>query len=82
MLTRKSRLLLSLTAATLLLFAACTDNTLTNPLEDADGTYQLTVYAGRTAPATFTIQPDDPNYPQYPEWCDHGRDGWNHGSQQ
>jgi hypothetical protein len=66
MLTRKSKLLLSLTAATPLLFAACTDNTLTNPLGDVDGTYQLTVYAGRATPATFTIQPGDPNYPQYP----------------
>jgi hypothetical protein len=65
MFTRKSRLLLSLTAAPLLV-AACTDNSLTNPLGDVDGTYQLTVYAGRAAPATFTIQPGDPNYPQYP----------------
>jgi hypothetical protein len=66
MLTRKSKLLLSLTAATPLLFAACTDNTLTNPINDAAGTYQLTVYAGRTIPATYTIQPGDPAYPQYP----------------
>lgn len=65
MLTRKSRLLLSLTAAPMLV-AACTDNTLTNPLNDAAGTYQLTVYAGRSTPATFTIQPGDQNYPQYP----------------
>lgn len=66
MLTRKSRLLLSLTAATPLLFAACTDNTLTNPLNDAAGTYQLTVYAGSSIPASYTIQPGDTNYPQYP----------------
>jgi hypothetical protein len=66
MLTRKSRLLLSLTAVTPLLFAACTDNTLTNPLGDVEGTYHLTVYAGHAAPATFTIQPGDQNYPQYP----------------
>ena len=66
MLTRKARLLLSLTAATPLLFAACTDNTLTNPLNDAAGTYYLTVYAGRTIPATYTIQPGDPNYPSAP----------------
>ena len=65
MLTRKSRLLIALTAAPLLA-VACTDNTLTNPLGDVDGTYQLTVYAGRATPATFTIQPGDPNYPQYP----------------
>lgn len=66
MLTRKARLLLSLTAATPLLFAACTDNSLTNPLNNAAGTYQLTVYAGRSVPAFYTIQPGDPAYPQYP----------------
>ena len=66
MLTRKARLLLSLTAATPLLFAGCTDNSLTNPLNNAAGTYQLTVYAGRSVPATYNIQPGDPAYPQYP----------------
>lgn len=66
MLTRKAKLLLSLTAATPLLFAACTDNTILNPLSDAAGTYQLTVYAGRSLPASYTIQPGDPNYPLYP----------------
>ena len=66
MLTRKSRLLLALTAATPLLFAACTDNGIFNPMLDAAGTYQLTVYAGRSVPATFTIQPGDPDFPQFP----------------
>ncbi len=66
MLTKKSSLLLGLTAAVPLLFAACTDNSIFNPMADASGTYQLTVYAGRTLPATFTIQPGDPNYPQAP----------------
>lgn len=66
MLTRKSRLVLSLTAAVPLLFAACTDNTLTNPFNEAAGTYQLTVYAGASIPANYTIQPGDPRYPQYP----------------
>jgi hypothetical protein len=66
MLTKKSRLLLTLTAATPLLFAACTDNGIFNPLQDASGTYQLTVYAGKTMPATFTIQPGDPNFPEAP----------------
>jgi hypothetical protein len=65
MLTRKARLLLSLTAATPLLFAACHDYTLA-PYEDAAGTYQLTVYAGQTLVAHYTIQPNDPNYPEYP----------------
>jgi hypothetical protein len=67
MLTRKAKLLLSLTAATPLLFAvACTDNGIFNPLADAAGTYQLTVYAGKTLPAHYVIQPGDPNYPTYP----------------
>jgi|ERR1700680_2216246 len=62
MLTGKSRLLLGLTAAAPLLFAACTDNSILNPMANAAGTYQLTVYAGRTPPATYTIQPNDPTY--------------------
>jgi len=62
MLTKKSRLFLGLTAAAPLLFAACTDNSIFNPMADAAGTYQLTVYAGRTPPATYTIQPNDPTY--------------------
>jgi len=67
MLTRKAKLFLSLTAATPLLFAvACTDNGIFNPLADAAGTYQLTVYAGKTLPAHYVIQPGDPNYPNYP----------------
>jgi hypothetical protein len=66
MLTKKSRLVLTLMAATPLLFAACTDNGIFNPLTNAAGTYQLTVYAGKTMPATFTIQPNDPNFPEAP----------------
>jgi hypothetical protein len=66
MLTKKSRLLLTLTAATPLLFAACTDNGIFNPLQDASGTYQLTVYAGKTIPATFIIQAGDPSFPEAP----------------
>jgi hypothetical protein len=66
MLTKKSSLLLGLTAAVPLLFAACTDNSIFNPMASAAGTYSLTVYAGRTIPASFTIQPGDPNYPQAP----------------
>ena len=62
MLTKQSRLLLGLTAAAPLLFAACTDNSIFNPMADAAGSYQLTVYAGRTPPATYTIQPNDPTY--------------------
>jgi hypothetical protein len=66
MLTKKSRMLLTLTAATPLLFAACTDNGIFNPLQDASGTYQLTVYAGKTIPAQFIIQPGDPAFPEAP----------------
>ena len=65
MLTRKSRLLLTFAVAPLLV-AACTDNTGVNPLNDADGTYRLTVYDGRSVPTTYTINPGDPNYPEYP----------------
>jgi hypothetical protein len=66
MLTKKSRLLLTLTAATPLLFAACTDNGIFNPLQNASGTYQLTIYANKSVPATFTIQPGDPSFPEAP----------------
>ena len=66
MLTRQSRLLLGLTMATPLLFAACTDNSIFNPMSNAAGTYQLTVYAGRSLPATYQIQAGDPQWPQYP----------------
>lgn len=61
---RHTKKLLSLTAVVLL--AACTDNSITNPVNDAAGTYQLTVYAGKSIPANYVIQPGDPNYPQYP----------------
>jgi hypothetical protein len=61
---RHTKKLLGLTAV--LLLAACTDNSLTSPFQSAVGTYQLTVYAGVSVPHTYTIQPGDPNYPQYP----------------
>src|SRR5450759_3340547 len=66
MLTRKSRLLLGLAAATPLLFAACTDNSILNPMSDAAGTYQLTVYAGKSMPATYLVQTGYPNCPPLP----------------
>jgi hypothetical protein len=66
MLTKKSSLLLGLTAAVPLLFAACTDNNIFNPMASAAGTYQLTVYAGKTITAHFVIQAGDPNFPQAP----------------
>jgi hypothetical protein len=49
-----------------MLIAACTDNGIFNPIQDASGTYTLTVYAGKSIPATYIIQPGDPNYPDYP----------------
>ena len=54
MLTRKAKLLLSLSVATPILFAACVDNTLIGPYRDVAGTYQLTVFSGATLPVTFT----------------------------
>jgi predicted small secreted protein len=59
MLTRKAKLLLSLTVATPLLFAACVDNTLTGVYGDVAGTYSLTVFAGKTLPATYTYAAGD-----------------------
>jgi hypothetical protein len=37
-----------------LLVAACTDNSINGPYGNVAGTYQLTVFAGRTLPATYT----------------------------
>lgn len=61
---RQTKRLLSVIAV--MLVAACTDNSLTGPFSDAAGTYDLTVYAGKTPPATYTIQPNDPSYPDAP----------------
>jgi len=61
---RQTKRLLSVVSV--MLIAACTDNSLTGVYGDAAGTYDLTVYAGRTPPATYTIQPNDPNYPEAP----------------
>ena len=55
MLTRKTKLLLSLTAAIPLLLAACTDNGIFDPNEDVAGTYQLTVFANGSVPRLFTV---------------------------
>ena len=59
---RQTKRLLSVIG--ILLIAACTDNGIFNPLNNAAGTYTLTVYAGKTLPATFTVQPGDPQWPQ------------------
>jgi hypothetical protein len=44
----------ALSVIAVMLVAACTDNSITNPYGNASGTYQLTVFAGRTLPATYT----------------------------
>jgi hypothetical protein len=59
---RHTKLLLSLIAVGTL--AACTDNGIFNPNQDFSGTYTLTVFAGKSVPATYTFQPGvDPDFP-------------------
>jgi hypothetical protein len=70
MLTKRSKYFLSLAAATPLLFAAaCTDNNIFGP-QDVVGTYQLTIYAGRSVPVQFTVTPadNDPDLPNGGTW--------------
>jgi hypothetical protein len=57
---RHTKKLLGLAAVVLL--AACTDNSLTNPFQNAVGSYDLTVYAGASVPANYTISPGDPGF--------------------
>ncbi len=59
---RHMKKLLGLTAVMLL--AACTDNGIFDPRVDAAGTYQLTVYGGKSIPAHYVIQPGTPGYEQ------------------
>ncbi len=49
---RQTKRLVSLIAV--MLIAACTDNGIFNPMNDASGTYTLTVYQGKSIPATFS----------------------------
>ncbi|HJP86270.1 MAG TPA: hypothetical protein VJ852_09795 [Gemmatimonadaceae bacterium] len=51
---RQTKILLSVIAV--MAIAACTDNSVNGPYGDVSGTYQLTVFAGRTLPATYTYQ--------------------------
>jgi hypothetical protein len=64
MFTGKSRLVLSLIAASSLVFAACTDNTVANPLVSAAGTYQLTLFRGTAPPVTDTYAVGSSTLPQ------------------
>lgn len=49
---RQTKRVLSLIAV--MAIAACTDNSITNPYNNVAGTYQLTVFAGRTLPASYS----------------------------
>jgi len=49
--------LLSVAAIAPLLLTSCDSSNTFDPFEDAAGTYTMTVYAGRSVPATFTCQP-------------------------
>jgi hypothetical protein len=44
----------ALSVIAVMLVAACTDNSINSPYRDVAGTYQLTVFSGRTLPATYT----------------------------
>jgi hypothetical protein len=58
---RHTRRLVSLIAVMAL--AACTDNGIFNPNQDFSGRYTLTVFQGRSVPATFTFQPGSQDFP-------------------
>ncbi|MEO8909213.1 MAG: hypothetical protein ABI408_03175 [Gemmatimonadaceae bacterium] len=58
MFTRNARLFLALTAAMPLLFAACKDNNLVTP-GNVVGTYNLTLFRGKTPPVVDTYQASD-----------------------
>jgi len=49
--------LLGVAAIAPLFLASCDSGNTFDPFEDAAGTYELSVYAGRSVPATFTCQP-------------------------
>ena len=50
--------LLSVAAVAPLLLTSCDSSNTFDPFEDAVGTYELTVYSGRSVPATFTCAPN------------------------
>lgn len=55
--TKRVMRLLSVAAIAPLLLTSCDSSNTFDPFEDAEGTYELSVYAGRSVPATFTCQP-------------------------
>lgn len=57
--TKQVRRLLSVAAMAPLLLTSCDSNNPFDPSRDAVGTYQLTVFAGRSVPATFTCNPGE-----------------------
>lgn len=54
MLKKKARRFLALAATTPLIFAACSEQKILSAVGDVSGTYNLTVFANQTIPATFT----------------------------
>jgi hypothetical protein len=59
MLTKRARLFLALSATTPLMFGACSDQKILSAVGDVSGTYNLTVFANQTVPATFTLVAGD-----------------------
>lgn len=57
--TKRVLRLLSVGALAPLLLSSCDSARTFDPFEDAAGTYDLSVYAGRSLPATFTCQPGE-----------------------
>ena len=51
--------LLSVAAIAPLVLTSCDSSNTFDPFEDIEGTYDLSVYAGRSVPATFTCQPGE-----------------------
>jgi hypothetical protein len=49
--------LLSVAAIVPLLLTSCDSSSINDPFEDAVGLYELTVFGGRSVPATITCQP-------------------------
>jgi hypothetical protein len=75
MLSKNARLVLALTAATPLLFAACKDNNLVTP-GNVVGTYELTLFRGQVLPVTDTYTASD-NIAGFPNG---GTVVWNDGT--